>query len=134
MVERGRARAGAEAIDARRRAVAAWLPRGEILPGVREVLWRWLTAEAAPGRLMPWLPVAFGFGVVLYFTAEREPAWWAALALAVVTTIAAFLARARPIAFPLLLGVAAIALGFAVVTLKAVRADHPILRYAAWNV
>src|SRR5882672_8218435 len=41
----------------------------------------WIVADTGPGRLMPWLPIAFGFGIAVYFTAEREPAWWAALAL-----------------------------------------------------
>src|SRR5258707_14889601 len=36
----------------------------------------WAAMEVAPGRLMPWLPVAFGTGIALYFTAEREPVWW----------------------------------------------------------
>ncbi len=43
-----------------------------------ERLRQWAIAEAIPGRLLPWLPVAFGFGIALYFTAEREPSWWAA--------------------------------------------------------
>ena len=50
----------------------AW-PPGVALGGAREVLERWLVSDVAPGRLMPWMPIAFGFGVVLYFTAEREP-------------------------------------------------------------
>jgi competence protein ComEC len=50
----------------------------------------WAHAETAPGRLFPWLPVAFGFGVVLYFTAEREPVWWVALALALFLSGLAF--------------------------------------------
>jgi competence protein ComEC len=52
---------------------------------------------------MPWLPICFGFGIVLYFTADREPTLWAALALAIGFAVAAVLARKRPIAFPLLL-------------------------------
>jgi len=48
------------------------------------VLSQWALAEVAPGRLMPWLPVAYGFGIVVYFTAAHEPAWWAAIAAAVV--------------------------------------------------
>ena len=40
-------------------------------------------ADTGPGRLLPWLPVAFGFGIAIYFTAEREPAWWAGVGLAV---------------------------------------------------
>jgi competence protein ComEC len=46
------------------------------------LLSQWALAEVAPGRLVPWLPVAFGFGIVGYFTADREPAWWAACARA----------------------------------------------------
>jgi competence protein ComEC len=134
MAERGRGAHGrAETFDARRRAFA-WPVGVELLPGAREVLWRWLVAEVAPGRLMPWLPIAFGFGVVLYFTAEREPALWATLALAAATAVASFFARARPVAFPLLLGAAAAAAGFAAVTLKTARVDHPILHHVAWNI
>jgi competence protein ComEC len=135
MAELGRGAQGrAETFDARRRAVA-WPVRGAmLLPGAREVIWRWLVAEVAPGRLMPWMPIAFGFGVVLYFTAEREPAPWAALALGAVCAIMAFLARARPIAFPLLLGFATATAGFAVVTLKATQIAHPILQHTAWNI
>ncbi len=46
---------------------------------LRDTISSWVGAEVAPGRLMPWLPVAFGFGIVVYFTAEREPALWAHL-------------------------------------------------------
>ena len=38
----------------------------------------WAAAELTTGRLLPWFAVAYGAGVVLYFTAEREPALWAA--------------------------------------------------------
>ncbi|HZO84863.1 MAG TPA: competence protein ComEC, partial [Verrucomicrobiae bacterium] len=41
----------------------------------------WALADVAPGRLVPWLPVAFGSGIALYFAAEREPSAWAAAAL-----------------------------------------------------
>ena len=54
---------------AARRRVAA----GVALGGAREVLARWFATDMAAGRLMPWLPICFGLGVVLYFTAEREP-------------------------------------------------------------
>jgi competence protein ComEC len=33
----------------------------------------WALADVGPGRLVPWLAVGFGLGIVLYFTAEREP-------------------------------------------------------------
>ena len=96
--DRSKAGARVETFDARGRAAAAWLPRLNVLPGARETLERWLAAEVAPGRLMPWLPVAFGLGVVLYFTAEQEPAWWSGLSLAVGLALATFLARRRPVA------------------------------------
>ena len=72
--------------------------------GLRRLLSEWALAEVAPGRLVPWLAVAFGFGIVLYFTADREPAWWAALGLAAVTSIIAVMARRRVFGFPLALG------------------------------
>src|SRR5271168_3653531 len=45
-------------------------------------LGEWAALELAPGRLMPWLPVAFGAGIAVYFSAEREPVWWVAAAAA----------------------------------------------------
>ena len=35
---------------------------------------QWAAQELTTGRLLPWFAVAYGTGVVLYFTAEREPA------------------------------------------------------------
>ena len=32
-----------------------------------------MRAEAGAGRLLPWMPVAFGTEIALYFTADREP-------------------------------------------------------------
>jgi len=31
----------------------------------------WIAAEAGPGRLLPWVPVAFGAGIAIYFAADR---------------------------------------------------------------
>src|SRR5690348_7718763 len=80
---------------------------------------------------MPWLPVAFGAGIAIYFAAAREPAWWAAVALATALAIAA---RRRPVAFPLVLGCAAIAAGFATATVRTLALSHPVLRAPAYNV
>jgi hypothetical protein len=93
----------------------------------------WL-AEVGTGRLLPWFAVAFGAGVVLYFTAEREPAWWAASGLMAAGAIAAVLLRRHPVAFVLGLGFFAIAADFAVATLKTVLIDHPVLRDPAYSV
>jgi competence protein ComEC len=94
----------------------------------------WAAAEAEPGRLLPWLPIAFGFGIVLYFSAEREPSWWAAIAVALSLACTALLGRHRPIAFPLALAMTAAAAGFAVATLKSVHLAHPVLSHPAGNV
>ncbi|MFZ0839321.1 MAG: ComEC/Rec2 family competence protein, partial [Xanthobacteraceae bacterium] len=84
-------------------------------------------AEAGAGRLVPWIPVAFGIGIAAYFTAEREPSWIAALLLAGATAIAGFVARRRAITFAALVLIGAAAIGFAVATLKTALISHPIL-------
>jgi competence protein ComEC len=137
MAERGRAGGRAEAWPEglRRGREFLWLWR---LPGfagggaaqIRE----WLAAEAVPGRLMPWLPVAFGAGIAAYFTAAREPVLVAALLLAAGCLVAAILVRRRPVAFPFLLGLTAVTAGFATATAKSAYVAHPILHYPAWNV
>jgi competence protein ComEC len=117
------------------RAVAWTPPRiPDISRWVARRVAPWIAAEVAPGRLMPWLPVAYGAGIAVYFAAAREPAWWAAAALAVVLAAAAIAARRRPLAFPLVLGCSAIAAGFATATLRTLALDHPVLRAAAYNV
>ncbi len=95
---------------------------------------QWAIAEVGAGRLLPWFAVAFGTGIVLYFTAEREPALWAAASLAVGAAIPIVPLRARPVGFVLALGFFAIAAGFAVATLKTALVDHPILRAPAAGV
>ncbi len=99
----------------------------------RQLLAQWAIAEVAPGRLLPWLPVAFGFGIVLYFTADREPAWWAACRLGARRASRSPCSRARAgrSAFPLALGLAARRAGFAVATVQTARIAHPVLQYPA---
>jgi competence protein ComEC len=117
-------------------------PAGLLLPDgiadaagwLRGLVSQWAAAEVAPGRLMPWLPVAFGLGIVGYFTADREPAWWATSMLAVAGIAAACVARRRPFGFPLALGFAAFATGLAIATLQTARIAHPILQYPIASV
>jgi competence protein ComEC len=132
---RSRAKAWAAGVDAARRRAGLVLPDWLQVPAdhLRRLLSQWAVAEVAPGRLVPWLSVAFGTGIVLYFAAEREPAWWAASVLALVAVGMAFLARRRPIGFPLALGFAAVACGFATATLTTLRVAHPVLPGATWN-
>ncbi|HWM82811.1 MAG TPA: ComEC/Rec2 family competence protein [Pseudolabrys sp.] len=125
--KRSRARA-ADALWDEPRPATLW-PDAVAAPvrALRDMLAAWLSAEVAPGRLMPWLAIAFGFGIVLYFAAWREPMLMATLGLCAAGIIAAALARRRSVAFPLTLGCAAIAAGFAVPTLKTALIDHPVL-------
>jgi competence protein ComEC len=138
MVSNGPRRASAKAgvVDAGRKGTGVALPDWleEHTAGLRRLVSQWALSEVAPGRLVPWLAVAFGAGIVLYFTAGREPAWWAAFGLAVVAMLVAFAARHRVIGFPLGLGFAGIAAGFAVATLNTARLTHPVLRTTASSV
>ncbi|MGO4715694.1 ComEC/Rec2 family competence protein [Bradyrhizobium sp. 2TAF24] len=94
----------------------AWLSR--LLDLVR--------AEAGPGRLLPWVPVAFGTGIAIYFAADHEPVLWIAVATAVALAIACILLR-RHAVFPLMVMLAAVAAGFANATIRTARVAHPVL-------
>jgi competence protein ComEC len=94
----------------------------------------WAVVEVAPGRLMPWLPVGFGLGIVIYFSADREPVWWVAAILAAIGMAAAYRLRARPVGFPVAIGCAAIATGFATAALKSRLFDHTILLTPAYSI
>ena len=134
--QRSRARAWAAGVDVSRRPPGLVWPEG--LAGRAASLGRliseWALAEVAPGRLMPWLAVAYGFGIVVYFTADREPAWWAAIGFASAGVAIAVGARRRPVGFSLALGLAAVAAGFATATLRTAMLAHPILQYSASSV
>jgi competence protein ComEC len=94
----------------------------------------WALSDVAPGRLIPWLPVCFGFGIALYFTARREPAWWAGVIAVACGVVATYFSRRRPIGFPAALAATTIAAGFATVTLKALWLTHPILTTTTYSV
>jgi competence protein ComEC len=100
---------------------------GDLLQAAVEYLKAAAATDFGPGRLTPWLPVAFGLGVAVYFTAEREPWWMAALAAFFLFAALAYLARRRPVAFPLALVLTAFAAGFALITLRTAIIAHPVL-------
>jgi competence protein ComEC len=130
-----RGRVGTWDAAARRARTLAWAgPFPDFGRATADRLRNWAIADTGPGRLLPWLPVAFGFGIAIYFAADREPAWWAGSGLAAVCCIIAIVARHRPIAFPIALAFTAVAAGFAVATLKSVQIAHPILARPAGNV
>lgn len=131
----------------RRRAqgrVTTWPPRDAARAGsAAEVggLWSswvqllksWLRAEAGPGRLLPWVPVAFGAGIAAYFTADREPVAAVTVATAAALCAAAFLARRHRI-FPAVVMLAALSTGFATATLKTARVAHGVLARPMFSV
>jgi competence protein ComEC len=122
-----------------------WPPRGAAQAGgfapsgfaawgaFAERLRAWARAEAGAGRLLPWVPVAFGAGIALYFTAFREPALTAALAAAMAACIAAFLFRRSKFFAAAVLG-AAVAAGFATATWKTARVAHTVLARPLYSV
>ena len=120
--------------DRRRRGLAWPDSLADSGRAAAERIRQWAIADAGPGRLLPWLPVAFGLGIAIYFTAEREPAWWAGAGLASLGAALAYAARRRPVAFPLALALTALAAGFATATLKTVQVAHPVLARPAGNV
>jgi competence protein ComEC len=114
---------------------APWLGPWPALAGpLAARLRQWAAAEAAPGRLMPWVPVAFGTGIVLYFAAGREPVWWLAAVVAAAAVAAACRLRASPAGFPVAIGCAAVAAGFATAAVKSHFVDHVILLKPAYSV
>src|SRR4029079_8762183 len=135
MAERDRALAG----------VGTWPPRGAVRAGgiapsgfgawssivgkVRE----WIRAEAGPGRLLPWVPVAFGTGIAFYFTADHEPVLGVAVTAAAALCAAAFLFRRQRI-FPFVVMIAAVAAGFATATWKTSRIAHGVLARPMYSV
>src|ERR1700748_208855 len=63
--------------------------------GALENLREWVRAEAGPGRLLPWVPVAFGTGIAFYFTAGHEPLRWVTALAAASLCVVAFLLRQK---------------------------------------
>ena len=93
----------------------------------------WVRAEAGAGRLLPWVPVAFGSGIAVYFTALREPVPTIAAGAAVACCLAAVLLR-RSRFFAAAVMIAALAAGFATATLKAARVGHNVLARPLYSV
>lgn len=106
----------------RLRGSAGWLP------AIRVWFVAGLALEAEQRRLLPWLAVAFGIGVLAYFTATAgEPALWAPLGLAGLLGAMVPLCDARPVARALLLGAIAVVLGFSAGALRVAGVASPIL-------
>jgi competence protein ComEC len=136
----------AEPGRARTQGIAGtWPPRGQAQAGgfapsgfgwwsaLIDKLRAWARAEAGAGRLLPWVPVAFGTGIAFYFAADHEPVLPVAGITAAGLGVAAFLLRRQKI-FPIAVIVAAIAAGFATATWKTARVAHVVLAKPAYSV
>jgi len=98
-----------------------------------ETLRGWARAETGAGRLLPWVPVAFGTGIAFYFAAAHEPVLPVAAVAAIALCAAAFLLRRQKI-FPLAVMFAAAAAGFAMATWKTARVAHDVLARPIYSV
>ena len=94
--------------------------RSALWPPFAETLREWVAAEAGAGRLLPWVPVAFGVGIAFYFAADHEPVLPVAALRRVALCVAAFLLRRQKL-FPVAVMIAAVAAGFAAATWKTAR-------------
>jgi competence protein ComEC len=129
----------------RRGYAGTWPPRaaapaGGYVPS-RPALWasfvetlrQWVRAEAGAGRLLPWVPVAFGTGIAFYFAADHEPVLAVAAIVAAALCVTAFLLRRHKM-FPVVVMIAATAAGFAVATWKTARISHGVLARPMFSV
>jgi competence protein ComEC len=106
--------------------LGAWPP---LVAKLRE----WIRAEAGAGRLLPWVPIAFGTGIAFYFAADHEPVLAVAAITALGLVAAAFLLRRQKI-FPIAVMIAAVAAGFAIATWKTARVAHGVLARPMYSV
>jgi competence protein ComEC len=129
----------------RRGYAGTWPPRAAVPAGgyapSRPAIWRplvetlrqWVRAEAGAGRLLPWVPVAFGTGIGFYFAADHEPVLAVAASAAIVLCVAAFVLRRHKV-FSVAVMIAAVAAGFAVATWKTARIAHGVLARPMFSV
>lgn len=115
-------------------SAGGFAPAGSGLwPAIVETLGEWARAEAGAGRLLPWVPVAFGGGIALYFAADHEPVLWVVAATAVALICGAVLLRRSRWFAPALL-IATVAAGLAVATWKTARIAHTVLAKPLYSV
>lgn len=68
-------------------------PSGAWRAGARAFLAAQWAREVHARRPFLWLPIFFGAGAVLYYTSEREPLFWPALAACIALLALALRAR-----------------------------------------
>ena len=115
-------------------------PAGGFVPS-RPAFWPPLHRNAArmgarrsrAGRLLPWVPVAFGTGIAFYFAADHEPVLSVAAVVAIALCAVAVLLRRQKF-FPVAVMIAAVAAGFAIATWKTARVAHGVLARPMFSV
>src|ERR1700733_14677052 len=138
MAERGRAPGRAQGV------AGTWPPHGGVQTGgfsagfglwsgALEKLREWVRAEAGAGRLLPWVPIAFGTGIAFFFAADHEPVLPVAIVTALGLSVVAFLLR-RAKYFPLAVMAASVAAGFATATFRTAHIAHEVLARPAYSV
>jgi competence protein ComEC len=138
MAERGRAPGRAQGV------AGTWPPHGGVHTGgftagfgawtrASEKLSEWVRAEAGAGRLLPWVPIAFGTGIAFYFAADHEPVLPVAIVTALGLGLVAFLLR-RGKFFALAVMAASVAAGFATATFRTAHIAHEVLVKPAYSV
>ncbi|MGN7124241.1 ComEC/Rec2 family competence protein [Methylorubrum thiocyanatum] len=100
----------------------------QLWPATRDRLRAGLACEAEQRRLFPWLAVAFGAGILVFFTAtDGEPALAAPLMAAGLSLGVTPVLRARPVALALMLALTAFFLGFAAGVWRVASVAGPVL-------
>src|SRR6202046_773132 len=138
MAERGRAPGRAQGV------AGTWPPHGGVHTGgftagfgawtrAFEKLREWVRAEAGAGRLLPWVPVAFGTGIAFYFAADHEPVLPVAAVSALGLGLVAFLLR-RGRFLVAAMRAASVAAGFATATFRTAHIAHEVLTKPAYSV
>jgi competence protein ComEC len=138
MAERGRAPGRAQGV------AGTWPPHGGVHTGgftagfdvwtrAFEKLREWVRAEAGAGRLLPWVPIAFGTGIAFYFAADHEPVLPVAIVTALGLGLVAFLLR-RGKFFAFAVMAASVAAGFATATFRTAHIAHEVLAKPAYSV
>ena len=98
-------------------AISAGIGARPLGSGWPALSWRapvagWLSLELERRTPLPWIAVAFGLGILLFFQAEGRPALWAPVAGFLLATAAAVALRGRVLAFGIAVGCAAVFAGF----------------------
>src|SRR6202035_2267146 len=115
-------------------SAAGFAPSGfSTWPSLAAKLREWIAAEAGAGRLLPWVPIAFGTGIAFYFTADREPVLSVTAATAAGLCLAAMLLRRQKL-FPIAVMIATMAAGFAAATWKTAWVAHGVLARPVYSV